>query len=64
MNDEHTGDFKSHHEQRDGDVVKGIYTLLEPDGTIRSVYYTADKHGFVADVKKSGKPYEKHEDDN
>ena len=47
VNDYHTGDVKSQHETRDGDVVKGQYSLVEPDGSIRTVDYTADKHnGF------------------
>ncbi|KAF6212019.1 hypothetical protein GE061_012537 [Apolygus lucorum] len=51
----HTGDVKSQHETREGDVVKGYYTLKEADGTIREVHYTADKHhGFNAEVKKIG----------
>uniref|UniRef100_A0A182K3W1 Uncharacterized protein n=1 Tax=Anopheles christyi TaxID=43041 RepID=A0A182K3W1_9DIPT len=52
-----TGDHKSQWEMRDGDIVKGSYTLDEPDGTQRIVEYRADdKHGFVAIVKKIGKP--------
>lgn len=40
---------------RDGDVVKGSYSLVEPDGTIRTVHYTADDHnGFNAVVERSG----------
>lgn len=35
--DELTGDVKSQHEIRDGDIVKGQYSLLEPDGSIRTV---------------------------
>ncbi|XP_011300629.1 cuticle protein 7-like [Fopius arisanus] len=55
VNDPHTGDVKSQHEERDGDVVKGSYSLNEPDGTIRVVDYTADPHnGFNAVVKKIG----------
>ncbi|KAJ9588160.1 hypothetical protein L9F63_018464 [Diploptera punctata] len=55
VNDFHTGDIKSQHETRDGDVVKGQYSLVEPDGTIRTVDYTADKHsGFNAVVSKTG----------
>lgn len=55
VHDPHTGDVKSQHETRSGDVVNGFYTLVEPDGTIRTVKYTADKHnGFnaVVDRKK------------
>jgi hypothetical protein len=39
-----TGDHKSQREARDGDVVKGEYSLLQPDGSIRRVEYTADDH--------------------
>ncbi|BFF98490.1 larval cuticle protein A2B [Drosophila madeirensis] len=53
--DHTTGDVKSQHETRDGDVVKGQYSLVEPDGSIRTVDYTADSiHGFNAVVTKSG----------
>uniref|UniRef100_A0A182FFN4 Uncharacterized protein n=1 Tax=Anopheles albimanus TaxID=7167 RepID=A0A182FFN4_ANOAL len=33
VKDPHTGDHKSQWEHRDGDVVKGSYTLEEADGT-------------------------------
>uniref|UniRef100_A0A6P7H7R3 Cuticle protein 8-like n=1 Tax=Diabrotica virgifera virgifera TaxID=50390 RepID=A0A6P7H7R3_DIAVI len=57
VKDEHTGDHKSQQEVRDGDVVKGSYTVAEPDGTIRTVHYSADDHnGFNAVVEKSGHP--------
>lgn len=57
VNDPHTGDVKSQHEERDGDVVKGSYSLNEPDGTVRIVDYTADPHnGFNAVVRKIGHP--------
>ncbi|KAF6215853.1 hypothetical protein GE061_000188 [Apolygus lucorum] len=50
-----TGDSKSQHESRDGDVVQGQYSLVEPDGSIRTVDYTADPiNGFNAVVSKSG----------
>ena len=53
--DAHTGDKKSQSETRDGDVVKGHYSLLEADGTTRTVHYTADAHnGFNAQVTRSG----------
>lgn len=55
VHDPHTGDYKSQHETRDGDVVKGFYKVAEPDGTLREVHYTSDKHnGFNAVVTKSG----------
>ncbi|XP_072940714.1 adult-specific cuticular protein ACP-20-like [Epargyreus clarus] len=50
--DHHTGDIKSQHEHRDGDVVKGSYSLHQPDGSERVVHYHGDDHsGFHADVK-------------
>jgi len=55
VHDPHTGDVKSQWESRDGDVVKGSYSLLQPDGATRVVDYTADKHnGFSAVVKTAG----------
>ncbi|XP_046399451.1 larval cuticle protein A3A-like [Ischnura elegans] len=50
-----TGDSKSQHETRNGDVVEGSYSLVEPDGTRRIVDYTADPvNGFNAVVHKEG----------
>ncbi|KAH0819965.1 hypothetical protein GEV33_002826 [Tenebrio molitor] len=55
VQDHHTGDIKSQHETRDGDVVKGEYSLHEPDGTVLRVQYVADKHnGFNAVVHREG----------
>ncbi|XP_039440823.1 cuticle protein 8-like [Culex pipiens pallens] len=52
VKDAHTGDHKTQWESRDGDVVKGQYTLDEADGTHRIVDYKADDHnGFEAVVK-------------
>lgn len=62
VEDLHTGDVKSQHEERDGDKVKGQYTLVEPDGSIRTVDYTADKHtGFNAVVHKTEPLLKEHE---
>ncbi|XP_038210885.1 cuticle protein 8-like [Zerene cesonia] len=53
--DPHTGDHKSQHESRDGDAVHGSYSLVQPDGSVRQVDYTADDHsGFNAVVHTSG----------
>ncbi|CAG9560609.1 unnamed protein product [Danaus chrysippus] len=53
--DTHTGDIKSQHEARDGDHVTGSYSLHQPDGSIRTVHYSADAHsGFNAQVENSG----------
>ena len=54
VNDPHTGDAKEQREQRDGDVVKGQYSVVEPDGSVRTVDYVADwETGFHATVSKS-----------
>ncbi|KAL1497028.1 hypothetical protein ABEB36_008057 [Hypothenemus hampei] len=54
VNDFHTGDIKSQQEFRDGDQVKGEYSVVEPDGSIRTVQYTAGKHsGFNAVVHRT-----------
>ncbi|KAH0545796.1 larval cuticle protein A2B-like isoform X2 [Cotesia glomerata] len=58
VQDPHSGDSKSQHEVRDGDVVKGSYSLIEADGTKRTVEYTADDHhGFNAVVHKEPAHY-------
>jgi hypothetical protein len=49
-----TGDQKNAHESRDGDLVQGQYSLVEPDGAVRTVTYTADDvHGFNAVVERT-----------
>lgn len=54
VNDVLTGDNKAQEEIRDGDVVKGFYSLVEADGSIRKVNYYADPiNGFNAVVSKS-----------
>ncbi|CAL8137489.1 unnamed protein product [Orchesella dallaii] len=54
VSDSLTGDQKSAHESRDGDVVQGQYSLVEPDGAVRTVTYTADAiNGFNAVVDRS-----------
>lgn len=47
-----TGDSHGHSETRDGSHVTGEYTVMEPDGVLRRVLYTADpKNGFRASVR-------------
>lgn len=54
MADGYSGDYKSQHESRDGDAVHGEYSLVEADGSVRHVQYTADDHnGFNAVVSNS-----------
>lgn len=53
VSDKKTGDHKHHHETRDGDRVRGEYSLVETDGSLRKVQYHADDHnGFNAIVSK------------
>lgn len=48
-----TGDFKDQQETRDGDIVYGRYSLVEPDGSRRIVDYTSSPGvGFNAVVRK------------
>ncbi|KAF5288918.1 hypothetical protein FQA39_LY03797 [Lamprigera yunnana] len=52
VKDMQTGDVKNQYESREGGVVKGHYSMMEADGSIRTVEYVADKiHGFNAVVK-------------
>lgn len=53
VHDSLTGDSKTQEESRDGDIVKGSYSLIEPDGSRRIVNYYADPiNGFNAVVQK------------
>ena len=53
VHDTITGDAKSQHESRNGDVVTGHYSLIEADGSRRLVEYTADPiNGFNAIVHR------------
>jgi len=49
-----TGDQKQHQETRNGDAVQGQYSLVEPDGAVRTVTYTSDPvNGFNAVVDRT-----------
>ncbi|CAG9584550.1 unnamed protein product [Danaus chrysippus] len=53
--DPSTGDQKEAKETLQNGVVHGSYSLVEPDGHVRKVTYTADKiNGFNAVVERSG----------
>ncbi|XP_058820003.1 cuticle protein 8-like [Topomyia yanbarensis] len=59
VHDDQTGDIKSQQEERNGDNVKGVYTLIDADGFRRIVEYTADEqNGFNAVVRRE--PLEGH----
>lgn len=52
-----TGDIKNAEERLENGVVTGMYSLTEPDGTIRRVTYTADDvNGFNAVVERTNQP--------
>ncbi|XP_018322910.1 cuticle protein 21-like [Agrilus planipennis] len=53
VEDHHTGDIKKQQEIRNGHVVQGSYSLIDPDGFKRVVQYAADDHkGFTAVVHR------------
>ncbi|KAH8361937.1 hypothetical protein KR200_009674, partial [Drosophila serrata] len=53
VQDSLSGDSKSQVEERDGDVVRGEYSLIDADGYKRTVQYTADPiNGFNAVVNR------------
>lgn len=61
VKDLHTGDIKHQWEKKEGDVIKGHYSMVEADGRIRIVDYTADsKNGFNAIVKHKGHAVHPH----
>ncbi|XP_053689287.1 cuticle protein 19-like [Sabethes cyaneus] len=61
VKDYHTKDHKSQWEKRDGDHVKGQYTLDEADGTHRIVDYSSDhKTGFQPHVQRKGHAHHPH----
>ncbi|RVE48082.1 hypothetical protein evm_007269 [Chilo suppressalis] len=55
VSDPHTGDQKDAAETLQNGVVQGSYSLVEPDGHLRRVTYTADNvNGFNAVVERTG----------
>ncbi|XP_028044041.1 cuticle protein 8 [Bombyx mandarina] len=55
VQDPATGDHKDATETLQNGVVHGSYSLVEPDGHLRKVTYTADKiNGFNAVVERTG----------
>ncbi|XP_028168290.1 uncharacterized protein LOC114358512 [Ostrinia furnacalis] len=51
VSDTKTGDIKSVWEAKEGDTVKGHYSVVEPDGSVRTVEYSAGPNtGFQAVV--------------
>ena len=54
VKDEETYNEHSRQEAGDGKVVTGSYRVVLPDGRTQIVSYTADRKGFVSDVKYDG----------
>ncbi|XP_046393035.1 cuticle protein 18.6-like [Ischnura elegans] len=52
VTDPEHGNYQEKYESRDGEKVHGFYSLVEPDGNIRVVRYTADETGFHAHVSR------------
>lgn len=51
MKDDEFTNYQNRKEVRDGNVIKGSYSVVDSDGFLRTVTYTADpKEGFKADV--------------
>ncbi|ODN04483.1 Adult-specific cuticular protein ACP-20 [Orchesella cincta] len=58
LNLQFSGDFKQAYEVREGDITRGAYSVLQPDGVVRTVRYTVDpKGGFKASVTNTGLGY-------
>jgi outer membrane biosynthesis protein TonB len=51
VKDDEFTNYQNRKETRDGGVIKGSYSVVDSDGFIRTVSYTADpKEGFKAEV--------------
>lgn len=51
MKDDEFTNYQNRKESREGNVIKGSYSVVDSDGFIRTVTYTADpKEGFKAEV--------------
>ncbi|KAM3962388.1 cuticular protein RR-2 motif 125 [Aphomia sociella] len=60
VSDSRTGDIKAVWEAKEGDTVKGHYSVVEPDGSMRTVEYSAGPNsGFQAVVSNPGIPQPK-----
>ncbi|XP_055915055.1 uncharacterized protein LOC129948197 [Eupeodes corollae] len=55
VEDAKTRVLQNRRETRNGDAVKGVYSVVDPDGSLRVVKYTADNvNGFQAEVTSNG----------
>ncbi|XP_066245794.1 cuticle protein 7-like [Euwallacea similis] len=52
VEDSETGNSQGHEQRRNGDIVEGEYRVLQDDGLVRIVRYSADpEKGFQASVE-------------
>ena len=52
MNDDLYTNYQNRKEQREGNKITGSYSVVDSDGFVRTVTYTADpKEGFKAEVR-------------
>uniref|UniRef100_T1IQX6 Uncharacterized protein n=1 Tax=Strigamia maritima TaxID=126957 RepID=T1IQX6_STRMM len=51
VQDDPSYNYQTREESKDGKIIKGQYTVLEPTGELRIVKYYADETGFHADVQ-------------
>ncbi|XP_046676055.1 extensin-2-like [Homalodisca vitripennis] len=59
VKDRQSGDDFSHKQAHNGQSTKGEYRVRLPDGRTQIVSYTADKHGYKADVRYDERPLAK-----
>lgn len=53
VNDDIETNYQQRTEKSDGEVIRGSYTVVDPDGFVRKVTYTADpENGFQAQVTR------------
>ncbi|ODN03781.1 Larval cuticle protein A3A [Orchesella cincta] len=53
IKDDELTNYQNRQEERDGQTIKGSYSVVDPDGYVRTVTYTADpKNGFQAKVTR------------
>lgn len=53
MKDDLYTNYQNRKEQREGDKISGSYSVVDADGFVRVVKYTADpKEGFKAEVRE------------
>jgi hypothetical protein len=52
VSDDYTANYQARQESRDGDRLEGVYSVLDPDGFLRTVKYGDEGYGFQAVVTR------------